>query len=752
MKQLDYQFKAVKNLKEKSNELLDLQGNHTIVFKAPTGSGKTIMMAEFLKELVNNRVDGKELSFIWTAPRKLHSQSKTSLENHYLDSMALKCSNFEDLSDRMIGPNEILFLNWESINREENIYYRENEQEFYLEKVVENTKDDGRTLVLIIDESHHTAGAEHTQGLIGLMNAKLTVEVSATPPNIQYDESVVVHRQHVIEEEMIKKRIAINPDFKNTIQQQSAGGDVTVNSDADESTNEFIIRTALEKREELVKQFSDENSNVNPLMLIQLPDRQQGRADFVEGVKEILKDNHDITIDNRRLAVYLADDKENLATITKDNSPVEVMIFKQAIALGWDCPRASILVLFREWRSIIFSIQTVGRIMRMPEWKHYDNDDLNVGYVYTNLSDISIHQDIADGYATVFHSRRNNDIYEDLELLSCHSLRQRERTRLTPNFVKFFLEAANELDLKNKISTDIDQISNQLISDGIVTNPDEEFEHLQENQTDTFDAHTGDTVERTLDEEEIQILFDQLSIDALSPIYPDERSVKRVNKSIYEFFKNEFPMQFDYAGLKEQMIVLANENNQHFKDAVNLAKEKYLTDVEKRAKELAFDENWKIPKSINYSDEYIQKVFSLSIMQPFYEKNGASIVEKNFAKFLNNKSHEVEWWFKNGEKDGTFFAVPRKDGDDDVPFYVDWIVKYKDGKIGLFDTKGGITAETAGPRAIGLVKYIKEQNANGKILFGGIVIEKEESFWINSNETYEYNENDLLGSGWIIFS
>ena len=200
MKDLDYQFKAVKNLKEKSNELLDLQGNHTIVFKAPTGSGKTVMMAEYLKELVTNRIDGIELSFIWTAPRKLHSQSKASLEYHYLDSMALKCSNFEDLSDRMIGPNEILFLNWESINREGNIYYRENEQEFYLEKVVENTKDDGRILVLIIDESHHTAGAENTQGLIGLINAKLTLEVSATPPNIQYDESVVVHRQHVIEE------------------------------------------------------------------------------------------------------------------------------------------------------------------------------------------------------------------------------------------------------------------------------------------------------------------------------------------------------------------------------------------------------------------------------------------------------------------------------------------------------------------------------------------------------------------------
>ena len=637
-------------------------------------------------------------------------------------------------------------MNWESINREGNIYYRENEQEFYLEKVIDNTKDDGRILVLIIDESHHTAGAENTQGLIGLINSRLTIEVSATPPNIQYDESVVVHRQHVIEEEMIKKRIAINPDFKNKIQQQSAAGNVNVQSNADESTNEFIIRTAFEKREELSKQLTDANASVNPLMLIQLPDRQRGQTDFTEGVKKILKDNHNVTIDNGRLAVYLADDKENLPTITRNDSPVDVMIFKQAVALGWDCPRASILVLFRDWKSITFSIQTVGRIMRMPELKHYDSDDLNVGYIYTNLSDISIHQDIADGYATVFSSRRNNDIYEDIELLSCHSLRQRERTRLAPRFVEFFLNATKEYDLKSKILLDPKSIEIDILSDVKISNPDKEFEHLLV-EDNTYESNI---VSRQQTDEEIQLLFDQFSIDSLAPLYPEERSVKRINKSIYEFFNKEFP-QLDYASMHVQKIVLANGNNQHFKNVLNLAKESYLHDVEKQAKEIVFDKEWEIPKSLNFSDKFVQKTSNISIMQPFYEKIDSSVIEKNFAKYLDGKPNEIRWWFKNGERDGTFFAVPRKDSEDYVPFYVDWIVKYKDGRLGLFDTKGGLTAETAGSRAEGLANYIKGQNEKGKKLFGGIVIEKDQSFWINSNEKYTYDENDLLSSGWKIF-
>ncbi len=56
------------------------------------------------------------------------------------------------------------------------------------------------------------------------------------------------------------------------------------------------------------------------------------------------------------------------------------------------------------------------------------------------------------------------------------------------------------------------------------------------------------------------------------------------------------------------------------------------------------------------------------------------------------------------------------------PFYVDFIVKLKDGSIGLFDTKAGFTQKIAGPKINGLYKYIQAENKKGKKLFGGIVI------------------------------
>ena len=126
-----YQEKAIGKLLQESKELLRHRGKK-LILKAPTGSGKTIMMAEFLKRFVQQKGFNDLYSFIWIAPRQLHLQSKEKLETYFEDTRALRCSLFEDLDDKRIGENEILFFNWESINRKEghNLYIRDNEQEF----------------------------------------------------------------------------------------------------------------------------------------------------------------------------------------------------------------------------------------------------------------------------------------------------------------------------------------------------------------------------------------------------------------------------------------------------------------------------------------------------------------------------------------------------------------------------------------------------------------------------------------------
>ncbi|MFH1457446.1 MAG: DEAD/DEAH box helicase family protein [Patescibacteria group bacterium] len=142
-----YQEEAIDDLLKKAKKLLGMDHGKILVFQSPTGSGKTIMMAEFLKQLVDNKETKQSLSFIWTAPKKLNIQSKEKLDNYYEKSRALECSYFEDLNDRKIEENEILFFNWSSVNKEKAIIIRENEQEFYLAKVLERTQEEGRKII-----------------------------------------------------------------------------------------------------------------------------------------------------------------------------------------------------------------------------------------------------------------------------------------------------------------------------------------------------------------------------------------------------------------------------------------------------------------------------------------------------------------------------------------------------------------------------------------------------------------------------
>src|SRR3989338_9318080 len=130
-----------------------------------------------------SRMDGKKFSFIWIAVNKLHDQSHDNLKKFYADKgLGLRCSYFHELEDRKIRENEILFLNWASINKgEKGIITRANERDNNLTSIVARTKDEGRIVVLIIDESHHTAKGDEAQKVIEGIAPKLTIEVSATP-------------------------------------------------------------------------------------------------------------------------------------------------------------------------------------------------------------------------------------------------------------------------------------------------------------------------------------------------------------------------------------------------------------------------------------------------------------------------------------------------------------------------------------------------------------------------------------------
>ena len=699
-----YQTVAIKKLLTRSNELLSENGNKKLIFKSPTGSGKTIMIADFLSKLVDSQNNLKPLSFIWTAPRQLHTQSKLKLENYFRNSNKLDCVDFEDLIDRKIDENQILFLNWERINKKDkNTIVKENEREFYLEKILENTRDDGKQIVLIIDESHHHATSQISSDLIEDISPKLTIEVSATPVVSNADEIVRVELDDVKSEGMIKKSILLNPNFDKIINKDK------VDSALSESSDSIVLEEALKKRSKLVEEYKKINRRVNPLLLIQLPDRKTEQEDLIKDeIVKILRDKHNITVRNGKLAIYLSEEKENLSNISKNTNEVEVLIFKQAIALGWDCPRAHLLVLFRDWKSLSFSVQTVGRIMRMPEPNigHYESDDLNHGYLFTNLSNIDITEDVAKGYLTLHTSKRISS-YKNINLISTHRQRQREKTRLNSTFIDIFYSESEKYNLSQKINLNDQSIYFSIISDFESSNVDD---LVNSNIESTSKINTNNN-------EDIQKLFNFYVRNSLTPFYPEDRSVSKIKESIYNFFKEKLKIDYSEKFSEIIKIVLSNDNLIHFSNVIDQALEKYIKITKTIDSKLVTTHGWEIPKEINYGSSYVEGNFKKSVLMPYYSDKLWK-TEEMFSIFLDN-SKQVEWWFKNGDRDSTFFAVPYLENNEELPFYVDFIVQLKNGTICLFDTKSGRTINDAKEKSDGLIRYIS-QNKSLKLI-GGIV-------------------------------
>ncbi len=232
-------------------------------------------------------------------------------------------------------------------------------------------------------------------------------------------------------------------------------------------TDRFVIDEALKKSLELRNTYESLGSPVRPLVLIQLPSESKSTTELdktkLTRTIQVLEKDFGISFANKKLAIWLSDDKTNKELIDETDSTVEVLIFKQAIAVGWDCPRAQILVMFREIGSVTFEIQTIGRILRMPEQRHYSENSLNIAYVYTDLerASIGIHE-LARNLIKDKFARRKEE-YKDISLMSTY-LRRTEYNDLGYSFYGILTDtflSAIDSDKSAILSTNLDALRAQ---------------------------------------------------------------------------------------------------------------------------------------------------------------------------------------------------------------------------------------------------------------------------------------------------
>ncbi len=762
----NYQRDAVDELKEYISIGFKSTSKKEVVFKAPTGSGKTFMAASLFEELAEEN-PSVNFCILWACPGKgeLHKQSFDAVKT-YLGGNPV-CSLLEDDffgSRKYIKDKEIVFINWEKLIQKDketgkwaNNLMKDQEGMNFID-VIEKTKQNGTRVILVIDESH--IGASQKARIQEFINTiiipNIVLEMSATPLNNHID--VEIEAQKVVDEGMIKEDVIVNQGINKE--------DKTL---AEQDSELLVLQKGYDKRQEIVEEYNKLNIAVNPLVLIQIPNVDEGEAKKLV-IKDFLREKG-ITEDNGKLKFW-CDDKGNFdkKAIKKNNDITEYLVFKTAVATGWDCPRAHILIKFRDGKSETFETQTIGRILRTAEAKSYDNYLLDNAYIFTNIWSFETKQDtynpnrIKTEWSKMRDGYNKLNVWSQTQLSSFYRSRQGNYnsadSRYSAYFIKSFMKFF-ELKEEDKYAMS-GQLKDRFELKGMNLDIKVDDVVMEETNIGVTSANeersiSGDLAKVTMAENDIQAQYNDLIRSNLSGL-AYVRSKSPINSAIMD----AFGIFYNVFGRKEKVtsimkIVVNNKNI--FAEILSESTQEFREMISKEAYKKGEHYDFKIEESRPYSIEtHTELVSSIkSLYKPLYvlkdnQGNPDNQLEKDFLNYLDSQN-VVEWYWENGtELMRVNFGISYNNGMN--TFQPDFIVKFKNGSVGIFDTKPvDHRVEDTTVKANALYDYLVNINTNrgsAPKIIGGIVVKVGTQFYVYLNGNYhDYN---VSHDGWVNFN
>ena len=691
----EFQLNAVKSLFEAM-----ATPARDIILKSPTGSGKTIILTYFMHQYIQSF---PKTVFVWLTPGKgnLEEQSKAKMDKY------IHASQTKLLSDVMTAgfeENDSCFINWEKLTKKGNNALKDSERTNFLEHI-QHALNDGIRFVIIVDESHQNNTIKADE-IIQYFHTDKIIRCSATPKGIAKAEIIDIPEEEVIAAGLIKKMLVINQDFPQTIET--------------EDQTAFLLEKALGKQRELRAAFLQNDTDINPLIVIQIPNKSESLQDGVERYLE----TQGLTYENGQLAVWLSDQHENLEGIDEPNATTSAVIIKQAVATGWDCPRAHILVKLRDNMDETFEIQTIGRIRRMPEAKHYQSDLLDSCYLYTldEKFTAGVKMALDKGALNACTLFLKNE-YKDITLTS----EQRTMVTSTRNPQKALQAIVAYAQKELGIGTDKTENRTRLQTAGYELS-ENIVKHTLSGETATLDFAAADMNAIAVTE--------KLNTHTHGRDY--HQKVGKIGLEIgmeYSYMNTIIRKLFD-KNFKYSRKILALEPREVYAFVINNADRLRHLVREAMAYELAQMQfeiqqksyyEFRIPQSclFTYNGEAkTQLVMKKNVYQNYLSSAAPrSMPEVKFEKYCE-RSDSVEWWYKNGDKGNEYFSIVYTDNSNRQKlFYPDYIISVN-GELWIIETKGGFDRsgnsqdiDLYTPKKFGVLKaYLDEHGLKGGIV------------------------------------
>lgn len=722
MKDYEFQTQCVEFLIEKTVEMTSKQ---VITVKAPTGAGKTIILIKYVDEFLKNTAGNT--AFVWLCPGKgnLEEQSKARMEEvtPHIDTRNLMYSMMAGFE-----PSSVTFINWELVTKRGNTALKDSERSNLFEKIAEAHKD-GTEFVVIIDEEHLN-NTKKADDVINAFAAKNIIRVSATANKVPHQEYYEISEEDVIDAGLITKAIYVNEGVDDSKEIQD--------------DYEYLLDLADEKRKAIAKAYEKEDVNVRPLVLIQFP---MGQPETIKAVEKKLA-GMGYTYDNGMVNIWMSDEKIVSDDLTDLDGSPSFLLMKQAISTGWDCPRAKILVKLREGGSEDFQIQTIGRIRRMPEGKHYGMNILDYCYIYTLDTQYKI--GLLSSLDKAYQVRRlflrdeakGFTLTKEMRDLDFDGLGERETLEKVYDYFKksYKLGSDKNINRENLEAGGYDfshEIDNKILQ-GVFRTTESLAQGSMDNRIKvktTVNTHTHG----------IYLLH---SVD----------EIKKVTGMQSQKVKNILRRMFS-KGKKKKYKLIELENSDFYAFVINNVKQLKI-DFKKVTSQMGGTQlslklepkvtRFCIPEMEVYKFSEV-KHRTLMRMNAYREYTNEFVTDKTrslperlFERYCENND-KVEWVYKNGDTGQQYLSIVYMDGiSKQWLFYPDYIVHLKDGTDWIIETKGG---ESSGHsknidmqienKFIAFKQYAKKYN-----LHWGFVRDIDEELFINNTEYVEDMSDD----------
>lgn len=673
-----------------------------IVIQSPTGSGKTIILSLAIRNYLKSNTESH--CFFWFSPGngELEEQSKDKFSRLVPEYDAL---SLDEAIRNGFGENQVVFVNWEMLDKSGNRALREQETK-NLKDRIEECRKNGTDIIIIKDESH-THNTKIAEGVLDLFGKTQKIKVSATV-NRKIDSNIDIEitEEEVIRSGLITKLISINEGISKV--QRISGNE-----------EEILLDLAIEKQKEIAKGYKKVGLDLTPLVIIQYPN-ETNKKEAKESSARLMKRVEDylaakgFSYNNGLCACWLDGNKKN---IDVDNQPAKDVFFlhtKQALATGWDCPRAKILIKLRDNMNETFEIQVLGRIRRMPEQKHYDDDVLNNCYLYTfdekyKEAAISSYGGkeakilyLKDEYKTL-----DLNLYKQIRNDSVHSeLDDKKKVKLVCDYIISHYDLEDvPMSASDKSGYGRNKAKLEKIGDG------EGYIFKDEVAINTFEGNVSYSKDLLSDEMNKITIYQDVNEDILNAKYNNtnwviakatglsDAVIRAITQSLFQFERTSKKRRRNRIGRvlnfskKEYRTFVVNNKKQLIED---IRKARYAHENQVKNKPLSVV---KIPFKIPEKDiVYLEPTKAASVLnENVYDDYTTDIIrslpEKRFEAACQKCGH-VQWFYKNGDKGQRYFSIAYRDNFGKTSlFYPDYLLMTNDERLFIIETKGGESSD-----------------------------------------------------------